>query len=81
MKVTFSDAKGTYKPPMRTMVVKFNAQQQKPTTVFLDRDELQYSSKEIEPATALTWAYSSTQKILWVRIPDTFGSQKVIVQY
>lgn len=81
MKVALTQPKGDYKPPMRTIVMKFNAQSKKPTTVFLDRDELQFSSKEIEPTTALTWAYNSSQKILWVRIPDTFGLQKVIVQY
>ncbi len=81
MKVALSQVTGDYKPPLRSIVMKFNAQKSKPTTVFLDRDELQYSSKEIQPTTALTWAYNSTEKVLWVRIPDTFGSQKIIVQF
>ncbi|MBI3195361.1 MAG: glycoside hydrolase family 31 protein [Ignavibacteriae bacterium] len=81
MNVSLTQSKGDYKPPMRTIVMKFNAQSKKPTTVFHDCDELQYSSKEVQPTTALTWSYNSEQKILWVRIPDTFGSQKVIVQY
>ncbi|MEM1723612.1 MAG: glycoside hydrolase family 31 protein [Candidatus Jordarchaeales archaeon] len=65
IKFEASEKKGNYNPGMRTLEVRFNGVELKPSKVLWNGKELQQGSQETP-----SWEYFEKEKVVVVRVPD-----------
>jgi alpha-glucosidase len=77
---TISKPEGTYRPPKRSIVVKFNDVSSKPSAVTLDGTTLSSSTASTFKNVRSGWIFDSKTKTVLVKFSDTFDKQSVHIE-